>query len=133
MRSWIEPLCDACQAWSDRTGEPINMVVSPLLDYTGGGQAGFAESSLAPLRARFGHLIRDVGIHDHFLVFAEIKAAEAWLGDWLGCHDDEYVRRLTKHLKSSRLLFLGLTRAERARRLRLWVTSSARIELDKTR
>jgi hypothetical protein len=35
-------------------------------------------------------LIRDVGIHDHFLVFAAIKAVEAWQSEWLDRHDDEY-------------------------------------------
>ena len=92
MQDWIRSLCAACDAWAERTGSPVSLVVGPLLDYTGGEQAGFTDRSTDSLDAWFRRLIRETGMHEHFLVFAAIKATEAAHAEYLGRVDAEHAR-----------------------------------------
>lgn len=102
MQTWIEPLREACPAWEERTGLPASLVVNPLLDYTGAYQFGRTEYRGMPvdsLRAWFGRLVADPGIHPHFLVFAAIRANESFLANWLDRlpADLERASRLNPH------------------------------------
>ena len=82
MRDWIGLLCAACHAWAERTGEPVSLIVAPLLSHTG-GSAVFEDRSVASLEGWFRQLVRETRMNEEFLVFAAIKAVEAWFGEWL--------------------------------------------------